>query len=168
MISQPLLEALVRLCQETAHIRVLRGYDVVYLGKVECSNPSLLQFYPGKRNPAHCTSTGQVLLAYQPSKVIERYLQTKLKRFTSKTITDSTALFEQLKQIEKQGYAVSLEELHEGVASVAGPIRDAKGRTIASVSIAGLLQRINDRTAPRFIKLVMKCADEISRQLKSI
>jgi DNA-binding IclR family transcriptional regulator len=165
-ISKPFLEALVRESNETAHIGVLQDFDVVYLSKVECSNPFPLLSYPGKRNPAHCTSTGQVLLAHQPPKVMEAFLLTELKRYTSKTITDPTALLQLFKQIEKQGYALSVEELHEGVASISAPIRNGKGRTVASISIAGPTQRINARTIPRLIQLVMKSADEISRHLK--
>jgi DNA-binding IclR family transcriptional regulator len=165
-ISKPVLEALVRESNETAHIGVLKDFDAVYLSKVDCANPVPLLSYPGKRNPAHCTSTGQVLLAHQPAKVQEAFLLAGLKRYTSKTITDPGALLRLFQQIENQGYALSVEELHEGVASISAPIRNGKCQVVASVSIAGPTQRINGRTIPRLIQLVMKSADEISRHLK--
>ncbi|MFC4766521.1 IclR family transcriptional regulator [Effusibacillus consociatus] len=165
-ISHPVLEVLVQRSNETAHIGVLRGFEVIYLNKMECSHPVRLLSYLGKRNPAHCTSTGQVLLAHQPPKVIEDFLQKKLERYTSKTITDSTTLLNRLKQIKEQGYSLSVEELHEGVSSISAPIRNPKGQVVAAITIAGPIQRINTRTIPNLIELVMKSANEMSHLLQ--
>lgn len=167
-ISQPVLEVLVQRSNETAHIGILRDFDVIYLNKIECSHPVRLLSHLGKRNPAHCTSTGQVLLAHQPPKVIEEFLSRKLDRYTSKTITDPDDLSKRLSQIKKQGYSLSIEELHEGVSSISAPIRNPKNQAAASVTIAGPTQRINSHTVPNLIKLVIQAANEISLLLGSI
>jgi IclR family pca regulon transcriptional regulator len=41
-----------------------------------------------------------------------------------------------LGKVRRQGYAISNEEIELGVRSIAVPIRDAAGRTIASMSLA--------------------------------
>jgi DNA-binding IclR family transcriptional regulator len=138
MTSQYTLETLVQQANETAHIGVLKGVEIMYLNKVECSHPIRLLSYIGKRNPVHCTSTGQVLLAHQSPKFIEEFLLNKLEKYTPKTITDSQALLHRLEQIKKQGYSLCIEEMHKGVSSISAPIRSPKGQVIASISIAGL------------------------------
>ena len=49
------------------------------------------------------------------------------------------------KSIRKKGYAVSQEELHKGVVSIAAPVKNKKGEILASVSIAGPISRINQQ-----------------------
>jgi DNA-binding IclR family transcriptional regulator len=166
-LARPLLEALVQQSKETAHIGVLKDYELVYLCKIDCSHPVRLLSHEGKRNPIHCTSSGQVLLAYQPPKVIEQFLQRDLEPYTSKTITNPDTFRSLLRQIQKQGFALSIEELHEGVASIAAPVRDPKGKVIASVTIAGPIQRINRHTIPDLIKLVVQTGNEISKRLET-
>ncbi|MFC3885137.1 IclR family transcriptional regulator [Bacillus songklensis] len=168
MVSQSVLKALVDQSNETAHIGVLRGFEMIYLNKIECFHPVRLLSYLGKRNPIHCTSTGKVLLAYQSPNFIEEFLQKKLERYTSKTITDPTALLACLNQIKKLGYSVSVEELHVGVASISAPVRNPKGEVIAAVTIAGPTQRMNGRAFPKHIELVTQSANAISHVLNSV
>jgi DNA-binding IclR family transcriptional regulator len=161
-ISQSVLEALVQRSNETAHIGILRDFDVIYLNKIECSHPVRLLSHLGRRNPAHCTSTGQVLLAHLPAKDLDTFLLNKLERYTSKTITDPEDLLTLLRKIKKQGYSLSVEELHKGVSSISAPIQDSKGQVVAAVTIAGPTQRINSHTISTLIKLVMKASKEMS------
>jgi DNA-binding IclR family transcriptional regulator len=166
-ISQPILEALVSRSNETAHIGVLRDFDVIYTNKIECSHPVRLLSHLGKRNPAHCTSTGQVLLAYQPRKAIHEFLLRNLERYTPRTITDQTALLHRLEEIAREGYSLCVEELHQGVSSLSAPIRNPKSQVCAAVTIAGPTQRLNSRTIPNLVKLVVESANEISLWMKS-
>ena len=102
-ISHPILQRLVEQSNETAHLAVLRGFEVIYLQKIECSHPIRLLSHLGKPNPAHCTSSGQVLLAHQPPKTLEKLRTMEFLKYTSKTITDPEALLRLLHQIKKQG-----------------------------------------------------------------
>src|SRR5690606_26577172 len=63
--SVSVLQQLVDQLGEAAHVSVLEGTDIVYLHKVECRHPVRLLSHIGRRNPAYCTSSGQVLLAYK-------------------------------------------------------------------------------------------------------
>jgi IclR family pca regulon transcriptional regulator len=46
-----------------------------------------------------------------------------------------------LKDVRQQGYAVSDEELELGIRSIAVPIRDGTGRTVASMSLVASTSR---------------------------
>jgi IclR family KDG regulon transcriptional repressor len=164
-ISVPILERLVIETGETAHIAILKENKVVYLHKIDSIHPVYLLSHAGKQNPVHCTSSGQVILAYQPDSLIEEVMAMGLTPYTQKTITSPSKMKELLDAIRKQGFALSVEELHEGVTSIAAPVKQPSGEIIASVSIAGPTSRINSHTIPRLVKIVKKAAADVSEQL---
>jgi DNA-binding IclR family transcriptional regulator len=164
-IALPFLQELVTLSGESAHIATLQNTDVIYLYKLECDHPVRLLSYIGKRNPAFCTSSGQAILAYQSKETIEKVIKKGLTSFTSKTITSPQKFLKKLSQIKQQGYALSKEELHEGVASISAPIWSRNGEVRYSVSIAGPIQRINDNSIPHLAQLVVKTAKSLSLKI---
>lgn len=165
-IALPALQRLVQQTNETAHIGILRDNSVIYLTKVECSHPVRLLSHVGKRNDCHCTSSGQVLLAYLPPYRLDEILgKGPFPAYTKKTITDPDKLRTLLAKVRQQGYAVSMEELHDGVCSIAAPVFNARGEVIASVNVAGPVQRMNQSAMPRLIKWVREAANEVSGRL---
>ena len=76
---------------------------LLYLLKIDSSNPVHLLSHAGKKNPIHCTSTGQILLAYQADSIINRVIERELIGYTEKTITDPMKLKNVLKIIRKRG-----------------------------------------------------------------
>lgn len=163
-ISQPILESLFQQCKETVHIGILKDLDVIFLNKIVGSYPIQLLSYIGKRNPAHCTATGQVLLAYQPPDVIDLFRYRELKPYTKNTITNPDDLLKLFQKIQIQGYSLCKDELHEGVSAISAPIRNDKGTVIAAISITGRTQIIMN-SQQNFIKLIKKAADDIQRAL---
>lgn len=157
--ANPILKRLVELSEETAHIGILKQEDVIYLSKIECSHPIRLLSHIGKRNSAARTSSGQVLLAYQPRNILEPILK--------KLNLPSTFLL-RLQEIKKQGFSVSVEELHEGVVSISAPIKNNRSEVIACVTVAGPKQRLTPSAIPRITRLVVDAANEISEQARSV
>jgi len=166
-LSIDIIEKLAVRTGETAHIGILKDLQLLYLLKIDSAHPVHLLSHAGKKNPLHSTSTGQVLLACQEMSTIEQVTERGLVSFTSKTINDSVKLKNLLETIRTTGYAVSKEELHEGVVSIAAPVRNRKNKTIAAVSIAGPITRINERTIPKLIKQVKQAAAEVTTRLQS-
>ncbi|WP_286885853.1 IclR family transcriptional regulator [Aneurinibacillus sp. UBA3580] len=162
--SFPTLQRLVNEIMETAHIAVLEGTDVVYLNKVECKHPVQILSHIGRRNPVHCTSSGKVILANQEEEVIEQFIENGLQKYTINTITDPHDFRATLKTIREQGYAISIEEIREGVASIAAPIRDYTGKVVYAISVIGPIHRMNPYN-PSIINKVKSAAKEISDKL---
>jgi IclR family transcriptional regulator, KDG regulon repressor len=163
--SQPILMKLVETIGETAHISVLDKLDVVYLSKVECNHPVRFLTYVGKRNPPYCTSSGKVLLAFSSESLLEQVIEKGLHKFTKSTITDPQKLRNHLRNICESGFAYSIEELTEGVTSIAAPIFDYKGNIIAALSIVGPIQRIQSHKISGYAKKAIQAGLEISRRL---
>jgi IclR family KDG regulon transcriptional repressor len=164
--SRPVLERLVRECNETTYVAILKESSIVYLDVVETDLTVRVVPRVGARLPAYCTAAGKVQFAFMAEEELDNYLPRELKRYTPNTITDRDELRKQLHQIADQGYAVDNEELDVGVRCVGAPIRDYTRRIIGAVSISGPSMRFSDeRLEKELVPLVQKAAEEISTKL---
>jgi DNA-binding IclR family transcriptional regulator len=164
--ATPYLKELVNQCNETAHLGVLEGGDVLYLAKVESSQTIRMCSYVGKRAPLHCTALGKVLLAFLPEEERNKILEQKgLPRLTENTITDRNKLEKQLTKIQKQGFALDQEENEKDVRCIAAPIRNYRGRVIAAVSISGPAFRIDEKVQNNLKVALIETSTKISKRL---
>lgn len=150
---------------ETVQVGVLDGRQVVYVERLDSPNTLRVFTELGRRNDAHCTSSGKVLLACIPRAERERLLDGwRLPARTPHSITDVVALRRELERIRRQGFAENRQESEVGVVSVAAPIRDAGGGVVASLSLAGPNERM-DPNRDRYVEAVMALSATVSRQL---
>jgi len=165
--ARPVLERLVKECNETTYVAILKDLQIVYLDVVETDMTVRVVPRVGTQLPAYCTAAGKVQIAHLTDGELENFLPAKgLKRFTPSTITDRNELKKQLKTIAEQGYAIDDEELDIGVRCIGAPIRDYTRRIIGAVSISGPSMRLTEeRMEKELIPIVKKAAEEISSKL---
>jgi DNA-binding IclR family transcriptional regulator len=165
--SRPVLESLVRECNETTYVAILKDSFIVYLDVVETDLTVRVVPRVGSRLPAYCTAAGKVQLAYMTDEELDHYLPGReLKRYTPSTITDRDELKAHLVQIAEQGYAIDNEEMDIGVCCVGAPIRDYTRRIIGAVSISGPSMRFSmERMEKELIPLVKRAGEDISTKL---
>jgi len=165
--SRPVLEELVRECNETTYVAILKDSFIVYLDVVETDLTVRVVPRVGARLPAYATAAGKMQLAFMTDEELEHYLPTKeMHRYTAKTITDRDELKRQLKLIAERGYAVDDEEMDPGVKCVGAPIRDYTRRIVGAVSVSGPSMRFTDeRMEKELIPLVIRAGEEISQKL---
>ncbi len=156
------LERLRAECQETVHLAVLDGTDVVYIDRFESAGLARMLHRVGLRVPAHVTSSGKCLLAFGEPEQTDRVLANGLARIGPRTITSSSLFVETLQKTRRDGYAVSVEEREPKVTSAGAPVFGRAGGCIAAVSIVGPSMRLNAETLPKYVRLVRRCALEIS------
>jgi DNA-binding IclR family transcriptional regulator len=71
---------------------------------------------------------------------------------------------DEFEAVRRRGWAASVAEREEGVASVSAPVLDAGGRVRAAVCISGPLQRLGRQPGRRLAGRVMAAAREIERR----
>jgi IclR family KDG regulon transcriptional repressor len=165
--SRPVLESLVRECNETSYIAIIKDFDIIYLDVVETDLTVRVVPRVGARLPAYCTAAGKVQLAYMSEEELDQYFPAKeLKGYTPNTIINAEELKKHLKKIAELGYAIDNEELDIGVRCVGSPIRDYTRRIVGAVSVSGPSMRLSqERIDKELIPLVKKAAEEISLKL---
>jgi len=96
----------------------------------------------GSRLPAYCTSLGRVLLAGLPdNEVLSRLQASDRKALTRHTLTDARELLAKIQATRKQGWSLVNQELEEGLVSLAAPVTNREGRTVAALNISGQANR---------------------------
>ena len=96
----------------------------------------------GSRLPAYCTSLGRVLLAGLPdNEVLSRLQASDRKALTRHTLTDARELLAKVQATRKQGWSLVNQELEEGLVSLAAPVTNREGRTVAALNISGQANR---------------------------
>lgn len=136
-VARPHIAALAARVDESCSVSVIDGYDVVYVARVSAQRIMSVNIAVGTRFPAYPTSMGRVLLAGLTPRKLEEYLaRVQPQQLTPRTITDVDALCREINAVRTQGYALVDEELELGLRSVAAPVRDANGSTLAAVNLS--------------------------------
>jgi DNA-binding IclR family transcriptional regulator len=165
-IAKKYLVELAAQTGQTAHLVILDGKEGVYIDKVEGTQAVILYSRIGKRVPIHSSAVGKVLLAFKSSEEIREILHDyTYKRQTPNTITNESDFRRELEGVRSKGYAIDHQENEPGVRCIAAPIRNHSGHVIAAVSLSTLVSRVDDTELERFLLLLRKAADEMSRQL---
>jgi IclR family transcriptional regulator, KDG regulon repressor len=145
--AHPFLGELSREVGETVFMGILDEGAVVYIDHVD-SLDHALRMPPqiGRRQEAHCTSMGKVLLAHvEPARLKEILQRAGLPKKTRNTITKIRTFRKALEHIRSSGYAVDQQEAEVGVCCVAAPITGISGETIAAISISGPSERLEQK-----------------------
>jgi IclR family pca regulon transcriptional regulator len=121
----------------------------------------------GSRLPAYCTSMGRVLLAsLEDEEVLRRLKASRPKALTKHTVTDVDTLLSRVQQVRRQGWSLVNQELEEGLISLAAPITDRSGRTIAALNLSGQANRTNTKVAQEtLLPALQRAARTISQRL---
>ena len=136
-LAQPHLESLVAEVNESSSVSILDGDDIVYVARVPTSRIMSVTISVGTRFPAYATSMGRVMLAALPDDMLGDYLaKARLLRLTARTRTTAATLRTEILRVRAQGWALVDQELEDGLRSVAAPIRDPDGLTVAAVNIS--------------------------------
>lgn len=160
------LEELWKLTGETVQLALLDGRQVVFIERIESPHTLRLFNEVGRRNWAHASGTGKVLLAFLPAEELDQLLDGwELAALTPHTITDQVALRAELAAVRARGYSQNLNESSVGIVSVGAPVRDAAGRVVAAVSSAGPILRLQAADMESHAGAVLAAAEAISRNL---
>ena len=166
-VAEPVMEALVEQVKESSSAAVLEGTDIVYVLRVSTRKIMRNTLGVGSRLPAYCTSMGRMLLAGLPDAEVLRLLRASpLEARTRHTLTDVDALLAKVQQARRQGWCLVNQELEEGLVSIAAPIVNRAGRTVASINISGQVNRTPARQMQEgMLQFLRDAAAEISRRV---
>jgi DNA-binding IclR family transcriptional regulator len=166
MVSQarPDLEALCARTGETVNLAILEGTEVVYVDQVTGDHAIVAGNWVGRRSPAHCSSSGKVMLAFGDEAVRERVLRGRLERRTGHTVTDPARMRALLEEVRRRGYARSVSELEDGLHTVAAPVF-AAGELAGAVSVSGPSFRLPARDLPQLGRLAIDAGVAIGRRM---
>jgi len=166
-LARPHLVQLAQQTQETIHLSVLDGLEVIYLDKIDSPQPVRAYSQLGGRAPAHCVATGKVLLAFGPQ-IVRQSLPPKLTRHSPNTLVDKTKLLAELEACRQKGYALNSEEWREGVSGLGAPVIGRFGYAVAAVGLSAPTNRLSAKKQLTLARNLVDAASAISRQIAGL
>ncbi len=165
-IAEPHLRELHRQTDETVHLGVLEGLEVIYLDKVESRQAVRMHSQIGKASPAYCTGVGKAALSMLPDE--ERRLRVNsltFHAFTPKTIVSAEDLEAELATIAEDGFAFDDEEHEAGIHCAAAPIHSPDKSFVGGISVTAPRYRVSREQLEQWVPLVTHAANEINSDI---
>ena len=166
-LAEPVMEGLVAQVKESCSAAVLDNTDIVYVLRVPTHKIMSISLGVGSRLPAYCTSMGRMLLSALPDAEMMQCLERSDRQpRTRHTVVNMDELVVRIIQVRKQGWSLVDQELEEGLVSMAAPITNRSGQTVAALNISGQANRTSARAMQDvMLPQLLGAAQNISRML---
>ncbi len=158
-IVQPLLYRLAYSLGEAASAGILEEDELVCVAAVSAGRVVSATLQPGTRVPAFCTANGRVMLASLPPERVADYLaRLRVEALTEYTIVDKERLALEIDRTRAQGYALVNQEMELGLRTIAVPLRNFRGETVAAMNVSlhaarMPVEEIVERCLPALLKI---------------
>ncbi|MDA1001007.1 MAG: IclR family transcriptional regulator [bacterium] len=167
-VGWEILRSLWEETQETIHLAMLDGVEIVYVQTLESPQPIRLVSRTGARAPAYCVASGKAILAHSSKAHVEEVVLAGFRRFNAKTICTVKDFRSELRKIRARGFAISRGEWREEVSGISAPVFDHRGQVLAAMGISGPTERFTEAQLPVLGKAALLGAAELSKMLGSM
>ena len=153
-IVQPFLDQLSEEIEQSTSVSILDDTEIVYVARAAQRRVMSIALMPGSRLPAYCTSMGRILLSSLT--VEDRRVLLERSAITARTpttLTDIDGLMAEIEVTAARGHAMIDQEVEIGLRSLAVPLKNARGKTVAALNVgvaasAGSMQDLVERYLP--------------------
>jgi DNA-binding IclR family transcriptional regulator len=162
--SRPATERLADSVGETVNVAIHDGAGVISIDQHIGPAAVTTVNWVGQRSPLHASAAGKVFLAFPDPTTGRPRVPDELEALTPRTLVDPVALAAQLADVRDRGWALSDEEMEEGLVAVGAPVWDHTGVVVASVVVSGPAFRLTSDVVPEVAAQTVAAADEISHR----
>lgn len=142
--GRPVVDSIADQTDEFVALTTEHRFKSVHVYRAEGANALPSDSYLGVHLDLHCSASGKAMLAHMDEERVETYLEAEnLHAWTENTITDRSALEEELSQIRQRGISFEEEERIQGLRAIAMPVlRREDGKPLCTLAIAGPASRL--------------------------
>lgn len=164
-VARPVMQHLAAETGEVIYLAVPEHLQIVYIDKIDSSDPIRSWNPIGGSAPIHCVGTGKAILAAN-YETLRDTVKHSLVRYTDRTITDVEALDADVARTRKRGYAFDTGEFRDRGLSFGAAITLPAGEAVAAIGISIPADKLHDGTEQRLGGLVADAAQSVSRRLR--
>lgn len=163
------LKKLHALLDETVHLSIREGDEIMYVNKMESLRPIVVTTSRiGFTKPMYASAMGKAILSAGTEKEIDDYLdRTELKPLTPHTITNKDILKEELKTVSQKGYAFDNNEEQIDVFCIAAPL-SWKGITYGAFSVSMPAYRRTAKLEEQVVQAITKTQELILKDVAAM
>lgn len=167
-VAVPIMRGLAERFHHTVLLTRRLQDQVICLEREESASQYIrLSYERGEVLGINAGASAYVLFAWLPEPEQRALLGgAPLERFSKVTLTDVNAIVERLRQVRKDGYAVSQGEVDRDAMGIAAPIFGAHGDVAAALSIVLIRSRVDEEDVTAIIQAVIAAAAEISSHIE--
>jgi DNA-binding IclR family transcriptional regulator len=141
-LARPLLARLVAETGETATLSLPGETQAITVDFVPSPSSVVSMARVGRPSVSHATSAGKVMLAYAGAAGGDRWVPEELTKYTSRTITDPSALAAELDAVRERGWAEAVGEREADLAALAAPVFGRDRELAAILGVQGPASRL--------------------------
>jgi DNA-binding IclR family transcriptional regulator len=160
-LARSSLDALGEATGETINLAVPARDGVEHVAQVESRHFLGAGQWLGRSVGYHCTAVGKVFMAFGRATLPSR----PLAKLTEHTLTDPKLLRSELEVVRREDFAAAVDELEQGLAAIAAPVRGAGGEVVAALSISGPTTRMTPERIAELKPTLIEEARVMSRRL---
>ena len=146
----------------TIQLAVVEGQLSIFVAVKHPNHTVIPNTYIGKYAPVHASAAGKVFLASNEH-LLHEVLETDLEAYTPYTVTQPKQLQQEIKKVQKMGYAWTTQEAFINLCCLAAPVKDANGEVCAAVDICIPTQQITDSQFDQLVPLLLVLAKTLSK-----
>ena len=166
-IAAPQMQMLSNKTGEAIYLAVPDGLSVVYIDKIESTQPIRSWNPIGGSAPIHCVGTGKALLAADYSRLRDQ-VRGHLTKYTDRTLTSLKRLDADMAETQARGYAVDTGEYRERIFSFGAAVRLPSGRPVAAIGVSVPDVNLTEDRDKEIGVLVQRAAEGVSEALKEL
>lgn len=159
------IDDLARLSREDINLFARVGLSSVCIATRPSAHQVRMFAQIGRRGSLYVGGASTVLLAYAPPDVQENVLAGELKMLTPLTLIDPVRLRQRLEKVRTEGIFVSRGDVDTSGFSIAAPVWGRGDVIVASISLAGTINRLTPEMETHYRNLLLDYAARMSRAL---
>lgn len=159
------MPALAEVTGHTTWAGVLSGAEVVVLRMVNGKAPVRFGVDLGRHLPAHAAAMGKALLALLPDAEVKKRCGTSLAAQTDVTLRSIKPLLADLAATRARGYAISDQELFQGIRSISTTVQGPNGEEPVAISVSYPLFIQDPRQEQTILEQVLQSGCRIGQRI---
>ncbi len=169
-VARPHLEALAQRTQDTIHLGIRDGDDVLYVDKIPGTRGLEMRSRIGHRMPLASTGIGKALMLDLAPQTWRELYEAARRSLTGVAFKPDhrpapPVFLERMADYAKRGHTFDLEENEISIRCVAAPVRDASGAIVAALSVASTIPYMPLERMEELVPIVQGEARALSEEL---
>ncbi|MFJ5162333.1 IclR family transcriptional regulator [Pantoea sp. NPDC088449] len=165
-VAQSWLIQLRDALDETVHLAVRNGLEMVYIDKLEAHRTVRMASRVGTRVSLYSSSVGKAWLAAQPLDALDGWLeQLDLRPFTEHTRVSREAIHNEIATTRQRGYAIDDQENELDICCYGCAILDPRGAVAGCISVSMPTYRFVEKDKAATLTVIRHCVNQIHQRL---
>ena len=146
--ARPVMEQLVRNCNETVYLVVQRGQEVLFLDRCDADQKVKIVTLVGRRFPLESCASGKIFLAFDTQN-------------NKELLENNSQLNSAVKEWQQEGVSLDHNGVGDGTTCIAVPLLDNKNRLTGCLSMVGPSFRMTEEQIRQQLVPALKAAGEM-------